>query len=298
MCLLSSQSSISHRAPLYRGSKNSICRRWRGSLRSLISGQTLSSANWAAAACFRSRPQAKPGLPPASQRDRPCNASAAWPRDATCLSLAAGEVKSLHFGTECHGGFSPAAVQIRDDLSQALCEASWSSRAEEGAGRREGAGEVTLLQKHTPASSGDTAGPIQQFRTSRSGPAASRGRSFGFFASLNYHSGRGPTTVTLKMKRFANNAWEPSEDLAMARCSLENLLRLLRDASAAISMATGYCSIRSESNSWRHSVLPPPAFSCGRGRGRQTDGQSDRQADSRSASQSKDTHTDRQTVLA
>lgn len=70
----------------------------------------------------------------------------------------------MHFGTECHGGFSPAAVQIRHDLSQALCEASWSSRAEEGAGRRQGAGEVTLLQntKQRPhTGSGDTAGPIQ-----------------------------------------------------------------------------------------------------------------------------------------
>lgn len=73
------------------------------------------------------------------------------------------------------------------------------------------------------------------------------------------------------MKRFANNGQKPSEDLAVARCSLENLLRLLRDASAAISMATGYCSIRSKSNSWRLQFCLLRLHSGLRGRGRKTD---------------------------
>lgn len=61
----------------------------------------------------------------------------------SAVSRSRGE--ALHSGTESHGGFSPTAVQIRDDLSQALCEASWSGRADEGVLMREGAGEVTLL---------------------------------------------------------------------------------------------------------------------------------------------------------
>lgn len=95
--------------------------------------------------------------------------------------------------------------------------------------------------------------------------------------SLNYYSERRPTAVTLQMKRFANNGQEPSEDLAAARCSLENLLRLLRDASAAISMATGYCSIRSKSNSWRLRFCLLWLHPGLRGRGRKTDSQTSRQ---------------------
>lgn len=98
-----------------RGEENSICPGWRHLQHTSISGQTDSSVNLRPAGCFLSQSQTKPGPPLASQRDRPCDASVAapthrWPRDTTCLSLAAGEVKSLHFGTESHSGFSPAAV--------------------------------------------------------------------------------------------------------------------------------------------------------------------------------------------
>lgn len=156
------------------------------------------------------------------------------------MSLAAGEVKSLHFGTECHSGFSPAAVQIRHDLSQALCEASWSSRAEEGAGRREGAGEVTLLQntKQRPhTGSGDTAGPIQlRHLDARLGFCVS---DLSFGTGAHHHHTKNEAVCKQcpgAVRRLGNG---------------KNLLRLLRDASAAISMATGYCSIRSKSNPWR-----------------------------------------------
>lgn len=134
-----------------REEENSICRRCRDPLCTSIGGHTDFSVNLAPVAnriwtpsCVtrRSTLQRKrcSTHPLAHLPTQP------WPKDATYLLLAAGEVKSLHSGTESHGGFSPAAVQIRDDLSQALCEASWCGSAEEGAGRRRGACEVTLLQ--------------------------------------------------------------------------------------------------------------------------------------------------------
>lgn len=113
-----------------------------------------------------------------------------------------------------------------------------------GAGERRGVGEVTFLQNtNATQSNGRAQTPVMQpIRSS-----CSTWTLVGILPSLNYYSERRPTAVTLQMKRFANNGQEPSEDLAAAHCSL----RLLRDASAAISMATGYCSIRSKSNSWR-----------------------------------------------